>query len=79
MDCAVRSERVRGCQVEADPARQNRALAMTISNNGRVHASKNYFRNYLRYTTPPFITKLTCVTALMSFVGSPGTATTSAK
>ena len=32
-----------------------------------------------RYTTPPFITKLTRLSTLISLVGSPGTAITSAK
>jgi hypothetical protein len=34
---------------------------------------------YLRKTSPPFMTKVTRLTALMSLVGSPDTAITSAK
>ncbi len=35
--------------------------------------------DYLRYTVPPFITNTTRFSTLISFVGSPGTAITSAK
>ena len=40
--------------------------------SGGKRRAKGEERPHFRYTTPPFITKLTLVTALMSFVGSAG-------